>query len=230
MSTVVAFPLPAGEAPLPAALRRRLEEHEVAERSLERVIKRNMVATVQALAATIELRDPYTAHHQRRVAGLATGIGRLLGLTSAELCGLELAATIHDIGKLSVPTEILAKPGPITAAEFELIKGHATAGADVLRGIDFPWPVRETVWQHHERMDGSGYPRGLRGGQILAEARILAVADVTDAMASHRPYRTARGLDAALDEIESGSGTRYDADVARACTKLFREVGHRLPD
>jgi HD-GYP domain-containing protein (c-di-GMP phosphodiesterase class II) len=196
----------------------------------ERKIKRSLIGTVQALAATIELRDPYTAVHQRRVADIAVGIGRLLGLSATQLCGLDLAATIHDIGKLGVPAEILAKPGRISQPEYELIKGHAAAGAEVVKAVDFPWPIRDIIWQHHERMDGSGYPRGLKGDEILLEARILAVADVTEAMASHRPYRKALGIDAALAEIESGRGTRYDARCVDACLKLFRELGHRLPD
>jgi HD-GYP domain-containing protein (c-di-GMP phosphodiesterase class II) len=193
-------------------------------------VKRGHIAAVQALAAAMELRDPYTAVHQRYVADLAVGIGRVLGLSSSRLCGLDLAATIHDIGKLGVPTEILTKAGRLSATEFELIKGHAAAGADVVAGMEFPWPVREIIWQHHERLDGSGYPRRLKGDQILLEARILAVADVTEAMASHRPYRKALGVDAALAEIEAGRGTRYDADAADACTKLFRELGHSLPE
>jgi HD-GYP domain-containing protein (c-di-GMP phosphodiesterase class II) len=216
VSAVLALPLPATE---PRAFL-----------SAERKAKRAHIATVQALAATIELRDPYTAIHQRRVADVAVGIGRLLGLTSSQLCGLDLAATIHDIGKLGVPSEILTKPGRISATEFELIKSHAAAGAGVVAGIDFPWPVRDIIWQHHERLDGSGYPRRLKGDEILPEARILAVADVTEAMASHRPYRKALGVDAALAEIEAGRGTRYDADAVDACTRLFRELGHSLPD
>jgi HD-GYP domain-containing protein (c-di-GMP phosphodiesterase class II) len=216
VSAVLALPLPAVESDPRVAAERR--------------IKRSLIGTVQALVATIELRDPYTAVHQRRVADIAVGIGRVLGLTAAQLCGLDLAATIHDIGKLGVPLEILAKPGRISSAEYELIKGHAAAGAEVVKSIDFPWPIRDIIWQHHERLDGSGYPRGLKGDEILLEARILAVADVTEAMASHRPYRKALGIDAALAEIESGRGTRYDARCVDACIRLFRELGHRLPD
>jgi HD-GYP domain-containing protein (c-di-GMP phosphodiesterase class II) len=218
VSTVLALPLP-----LPAAE----PDPRVAA---ERKVKRNLIATVQALAATIELRDPYTAMHQRRVADLAVGMGRLLGLSSSQLCGLDLAATIHDIGKLGVPVEILSKPGRISTIEYELIKGHAAAGAEVVAGIEFPWPIRDIIWQHHERLDGSGYPRRLRGDEIMLEARILAVADVTEAMTAHRPYRKALGIDAALTEIEASRGTRYDADAVDACTKLFRELGHRLPE
>ena len=215
MSAVLALPLSVAE-PDPRAV-------------AERRVKRSLIETVHALAATIELRDPYTAVHQRRVADVAVGIGRQLGLTASQLCGLDLAATIHDIGKLGVPAEILSKPGRISATEFELIKGHAAAGAEIVRGVDFPWPIRDIIWQHHERMDGSGYPRGLKGDEIVLEARILAVADVTEAMASHRPYRRALGIDAALAEIESGRGKRYDANCVDACLKLFRELGHRLP-
>ena len=216
MSAVIALPLPA--------------IGPVARDAAERRHKQTLISTVQALAATIELRDPYTAIHQRRVADVAIGIGRVLGLTSAQLCGLDLAATIHDIGKLGVPAEILAKPGRISGTEYELIQTHAAAGAAIVAGIEFPWPVRDIIWQHHERMDGSGYPRRLKGDQILPEARILAVADVTEAMASHRPYRRALGIEAALNEIESGRGARYDADAVDACLKLFHELGHRLPE
>ena len=216
MSAVIALPLPAVEPDVRFAAERR---H-----------KQSLISTVHALAATIELRDPYTAMHQRRVADLAIGIGRLLGLSSSQLCGLDLAATIHDIGKLGVPAEILAKPGRITPIEYELIKAHAAAGAEIVAGIDFPWPIRDIIWQHHERLDGSGYPRGLKGDAIVLEARILAVADVAEAMASHRPYRKALGLESALDEIKSGRGKRYDAAAVDACVSLFRDLGHRLPD
>lgn len=196
----------------------------------ERRLERGLIGIVQALAATVELRDPYTAMHQRRVADIAGGIGRLLGLSGAQLCGLDVAAAIHDIGKLGVPAETLAKPGRITPIEYELIKGHAAAGANIVKHIEFPWPVRDIIWQHHERLDGSGYPRGLRGDQVMIEARILAVADVVEAMASHRPYRKALGIGAALAEIEAGCGVRYDAAAVQACLRLFRDLGHQLPD
>jgi HD-GYP domain-containing protein (c-di-GMP phosphodiesterase class II) len=232
MSAVIALPLrgPDSDARVIAQLRRQLAEHQARERALIGAVEDGMEATVRVLAAATELRDPYTASHQRRVAELTLGIGRLLGLPADRLRGLELAAVIHDVGKLSVPSELLCKPGLITSAEFELIKGHAAAGAELLKGIEFAWPIREIVWQHHERLDGSGYPRGLKGDQILIEARILAVADVVDAMGYHRPYRSAPGILAALAEVQSGRGKRYDANCVDACLKLFRELGQRLPD
>jgi PAS domain S-box-containing protein len=193
-------------------------------------LERSMEGTVHALAYTVEARDPYTAGHQRRVADLATAIAQELGRPEPARRGLELAASIHDIGKISVPAEILAKPSKLTPLEFELLKGHAEAGFQILKDVTFPWPVAEIIRQHHERLDGSGYPRGLKGEQILPEAKILAVADVVEAMISHRPYRAAMGLDSAMNEIAKGRGTIYDADIVDACVKLFRERGFRIPD
>ncbi len=191
-------------------------------------LARSLDATVESLAHTVELRDPYTAGHQRRVAEIAVGLAGELGLSPDRIKGLRLAASIHDIGKISIPAEILAKPSRLSPMEFELIKGHAEAGYELLQGIAFPWPIAEMIRQHHERLDGSGYPRGLKGDEILLEARIMAVADVLEAMASHRPYRAARGLPDALAEIERGRATAYDPDVADACLRLFREKGFQL--
>jgi putative nucleotidyltransferase with HDIG domain len=193
-------------------------------------LERSMEGTVQALASTVELRDPYTAGHQRRVAALATAIARELGVSKQAVRGLEIAATIHDIGKINVPAEILAKPGKLTPVEFELIKTHAEAGYQILKGVDFPWPVAEMIRQHHERLDGSGYPRGLKAAEILREAKILAVADVVEAMSSHRPYRQGKGLDAALEEIVRNRGCLYDGDAVNACVRLFREKGFKIPE
>ncbi|MDP3859485.1 MAG: PAS domain S-box protein [Stagnimonas sp.] len=193
-------------------------------------LERSMEATVQALAGTVEIRDPYTAGHQRRVADIALGIGRLLGLSTDRLRGLQLAAVIHDIGKLSVPAEILSKPGKLSAVEYELIKGHAEAGYQIIKDIEFPWPVAEIVRQHHERLDGGGYPRGLKGAQILPEAMILAVADVVEAMSSHRPYRSSRGVAAALEEISRGRGSAFDPDTVDACLRLFGDGGFKMPE
>lgn len=195
-----------------------------------RQLGRSMESTVAALASTVEIRDPYTAGHQRRVAEIAVSIGALLGLPEHQLQGLDFAATIHDIGKLSIPAEILSKPSRLTAIEYALVQGHAEAGFEIVKDIDFPWPVAEMIRQHHEREDGSGYPRGLKGEQILLEAKILAVADVVESINSHRPYRPARGIDVALDEIYRGRGTLYDAEVADVCLKLFRERGYKIPD
>ena len=180
---------------------------------------------ISVLAATVERRDPYTAGHQRRVAELASAIGRTLGLDPARIEGLHFAATIQDIGKIYVPAEILARPGKLGATEFELVKAHAQVGYEIVKDVEFPWQVADMIRQHHERLDGSGYPQGLKGDQILFESRILAVADVVEAMSSHRPYRPGLGLDAALAEIRQEAGTKLDAQVVDACERVFREQG-----
>jgi PAS domain S-box-containing protein/putative nucleotidyltransferase with HDIG domain len=179
-------------------------------------------AIVDALASTIELRDPYTAGHQRRVAELAVAIARELGLSAEEQTGLRIAGLVHDVGKIVVPSEILSKPGRLSQLEMNMVRVHPEAGFNVLRGIDFPWPVAEVVHQHHERLDGSGYPQGLTGDEILLGARILAVADVVEAISSHRPYRAALGIEAALAEVEAGRGKLYDPQVVDACLAVFR--------
>jgi HD-GYP domain-containing protein (c-di-GMP phosphodiesterase class II) len=152
-----------------------------------------------------------------------------LGFNEIGLEGLRVAGYLHDIGKVGIPTEILSKPGKISAIEYQLIQGHAQAGYDVLHSMEWPWPVAEVALQHHERIDGSGYPQGLKGDAILLEARIVAVADVVEAMSSHRPYRAALGTDMALAEIELGSGTKYDPKVVEVCLELFREAGFQIP-
>ena len=181
--------------------------------------------TVAAVAAAVEARDPYTAGHQRRVAALAAAIAGDLGLSSSAIEGILVGATIHDIGKLAVPAEILSKPGRLTSAEFALVKEHPKVGYKIVSGIDFPWPVADMILQHHERMDGSGYPFGLAGADILLDAKIIAVADVVEAMASHRPYRPSSGANAALAQIESDRGRLLDADAVDACLRLFRDNG-----
>jgi HD-GYP domain-containing protein (c-di-GMP phosphodiesterase class II) len=185
----------------------------------------NLKSTVEAIATSVEMRDAYTAGHQRRVAELATAIAREIGLTEWQIEGLFLAATIHDVGKINIPAELLSKPGKLLPLEFQMIQTHAQTGYDIIKGINFPWPIGQMVLQHHERLDGSGYPNRLKGEAILIEARILAVADVVDAMLAHRPYRPALGLDAALAEIEAGRGRLYDPAVADACIALFRQKG-----
>ena len=187
------------------------------------------MSTVAVATTLSEMRDPYTAGHERRVAEIAVTIGAELGFDARRQEGLRVAGYLHDVGKITIPAEILAKPGKLTAVEFELIQGHAQASYDVLKGVEFPWPVAEVALQHHERMDGTGYPQGLKGDAILLEARILAVADVVEAMSSHRPYRPGLGIDKALAEIERGRGTEYDPMVADACLKLFREKGYAIP-
>jgi len=181
--------------------------------------------TIQVLSTISEKRDPYTAGHQTRVADLTRAIAQDMGLPPERVEGLRLAGTIHDIGKVSIPAEILSKPARLTKIEFDMVKSHSQVGHDILRDVDFAWPLAGMVLQHHERMDGSGYPLGLKGEAILLEARILAVADVVEAMASHRPYRPALGIEAALDEIEKNSGILYDPGVVSACLGLFREKG-----
>ena len=186
-------------------------------------LRKALETTVRTVAVTVETRDPYTAGHQRGVADLSRAIAMELELTSDRIDGIQMAALIHDLGKISVPAEILSKPTKLTELEFGLIKTHSQSGYDILKDIDFPWPIARMILEHHERMDGSGYPRNLRGDDILLESRILAVADVVESMASHRPYRPAMGLNAAIEEIEKNRGTIYDADVVDACLRLIRE-------
>jgi HD-GYP domain-containing protein (c-di-GMP phosphodiesterase class II) len=162
------------------------------------------------------------------VADLAVAIGSELGFGTDRLEGLKVAGNLHDIGKIAIPSEILSKPGKLTSAEFRLIQEHTQASYDALKGVDFPWPVAQIALQHHERMNGTGYPQGLKGEAIMMEARILAVADVLEAMASHRPYRPGWGIEKALAEIERGRGTLYDVDVADACLRQFRQKGYQL--
>ena len=182
-----------------------------------------MGGIVRAMSLTVEARDPYTAGHQRKVADISIAIAGLMKLSPEQTKGLEMAALIHDLGKINVPYEILNKPGRLTSTEFEIIKSHPKIGYDIMKTIEFPWPLAKAVYQHHERIDGSGYPEGVRGDDIILEARILAVSDVVEAMASHRPYRPAIGLSVALEEIEGRRGTLYDAGVVDACLVLFRE-------
>ncbi|HUX25055.1 MAG TPA: HD domain-containing phosphohydrolase [Burkholderiales bacterium] len=189
-------------------------------------LTRSMEGTIQAMAATLETRDAYTAGHQRRVAELVLAIARELNMPEDDIHAAHLAALVHDLGKIQVPAEILSKPGKLLPVEFELIKYHPTSGYNILKDVDFPWPIAEIVYQHHERLDGSGYPRGLKGDELLLAAKILAVADTIEAMSSHRPYRAALGIDKALAEIEQGRGSLYDAGAVDACVKLFQE--HRF--
>ncbi len=200
---------------------RKLAEEELRESYAK--VRRMFDDIVNVLASTIELRDPYTAGHQRRVAELVAALGSELDLPPEGLNGLRIAGLVHDVGKVVVPAEILSKPGQLSELEMYLVRAHPEAGFNVLRGIDFPWPVAEIVYQHHERLDGSGYPRGLKGDDVLFEARILAIADVVEAMSSHRPYRPALGIEAALAEIEAGKDRLYDPRVVDACVSVFRK-------
>ncbi len=201
---------------------RSLREH-VAHEALDKRWRASLEATVGAIASTVETRDPYTAGHQQRTARLAVAIASQLGLPERQIHGLYLAGIIHDVGKIDVPAEILSKPGKLTDLQYQLIQAHAEAGYAIIKGVDFPWPIAEMVRQHHERLDGSGYPHGLKADAILTEAKILAVADVVEAMMSHRPYRASLGIDAALAEIEEGKGRLYDPAAVEACVMLFRE-------
>jgi PAS domain S-box-containing protein len=203
-----------------------ITERKQAEEEVKRgheQLHETLISTVNALASTVEMKDQYTAGHQPRATQLARAIAKEMDLSEEQIEGIRMAASIHDIGKIMVPAEILNKPGPLTEIQYEMIKMHPRAGYDVLKGIKFPWPVAQIVLQHHERMDGSGYPQGVSGEDILLEARILAVADVVEAMASHRPYRPAFDMKVALAEISKNRGVLYDPTVVDACVKLFAE-------
>lgn len=200
------------------------ERRQYAER-----LRASLEEALQAIAATVEMRDPYTAGHQRRVAQLAVDIAREIGLLDDQVHGIHLASIVHDLGKIHIPAEILSKPAKLSEIEFSLIMTHPQAGFEILKGIAFPWPIAQTVWQHHERLDGSGYPHGLTSDAIILEARILAVADVVEAMSSHRPYRPGLGIGAALEEIERNRGVLYDPDAVDACLRLFRTRQYKLP-
>ncbi len=192
-------------------------------------LQASLMQTVEVATLLSEMRDPYTAGHERRVAEIAAAIGKEMGLDEHTQEGLRIAGHLHDIGKINIPSEILAKPSKLTELEYEIIKGHPESGYNVLKDVDFPWPVAQVALQHHERINGTGYPQGLKGEDILLEARITAVADVVEAMGSHRPYRPGLGLEPALNEIERGMGTLYDIEVAQACLRLFKEKGYSLP-
>ncbi len=205
----------------------RRQAQQQVQQSLER-LQKTIKEIIQAMAYIGEVRDPYTAGHQRRVAQLSLEIARSMGLTEPQYEGLTMAAFVHDIGKILVPADILSKPGKLTKPEFDMLKDHTRIGYEILKNIEFPWPIANIVLQHHERMDGSGYPSGLFGDQIIIEARILAVADVVEAMSSHRPYRPALGIEKALSEINMNRGTLYDSSVVDTCVKLFNEKGFSL--
>jgi len=205
---------------------RMLAERE-RKQNTEKILKA-MGDTIKAMAMTVEIKDPYTSGHQQRVSNLATCIAQEMKLTDEQIKGISIAGTIHDIGKMYVPSEILSKPGQLNAIEFALVKMHSQAGYEILKIIEFPWPVAQTVLQHHERMDGSGYPDHLSGKDIILEAKIIAVADVVEAIASHRPYRPALGIDKALDEISRRKGVLYDSNVVDACLTLFNERGFKF--
>jgi PAS domain S-box-containing protein/putative nucleotidyltransferase with HDIG domain len=208
-----------------------ISDRKHAEEELQRSyhkLRETLIATVNTLASTVEMRDPYTAGHQRRVTILACAMAEEMGLAEEQFDGLRMAGLIHDIGKISVPVEILNKPGRLSETEFNIIKTHPQTGYNIIKEIEFPWPVAQIILQHHERLDGSGYPQGLKDGGIMLEAKILTVADVVEAMASHRPYRPALGIEVALEEIAKHRGTLYDPEVADICTSLFIDKGFVL--
>jgi len=217
---------------------RRLQaENRQYQENLEEIVRQRtgelrdaLEGTIRAMALAVESRDPYTAGHEQRVARLARAIAVEMGRPEEEVLGTYYAGLVHDVGKISVPAEILTYPGKLGKEELGIIRKHPETGARILSTVRFPWPLAEIVLQHHERLDGSGYPLGLSGDAIRIEARILAVADVVEAMANHRPYRAALGIEAALAEIVERRGTFYDTDVVDACVRLFREKGFKLDD
>ncbi|MGD0169360.1 MAG: PAS domain S-box protein [Smithella sp.] len=205
----------------------RKQGEEKLQRTLES-LRKAVGTTIQVMVSAVEMRDPYTAGHQIRSADIARAIAIEMGLDQNRIDGIHIAGSIHDIGKLSIPSEILSKPTNLTRLEFSLIKEHPRSGYEMLKDVESPWPLAEIIYQHHELMNGTGYPRNLKGDEILVEARILAVADVVEAMTSHRPYRASLGIAAALEEIEKNKGILYDNTVVDACLRLFREKGYQL--
>jgi len=206
---------------------RQKQTQQELEKNIQKMQKM-LSQTVSSLATALEINDPYTAGHQRKMGRLATAIAKEMSFSNDQIEGISVAANLHDIGKINVPSEILSKPGKLSEIEWQFIKTHSQAGYEIIKEIEFPWPVADIVLQHHERIDGSGYPRGLAGDEILIGARILAVADVIEAMASHRPYRPSLGLNIALEEISQNKGILYDPEVVDACLKLFKEKGYQL--
>ena len=212
------------------SLEARVQEQTAELRTSFDMLGRAMEGTIQALATMVEARDRYTAGHQVRVADLACMIARQMGVTESRIPIIRIAALIHDVGKVCVPTEILNKPAPLSPIEFEIVKQHPKAAYDVLSKIEFPWAIADIVLQHHERLDGSGYPSGLRGDQIHLEAQIIGVADVVEAMSSHRPYRAALGTEKGLEEISKGKGTLFDPVIVDACLQVFHQGGFKFKD
>jgi PAS domain S-box-containing protein len=206
---------------------KRKQAEEKVQHTLDS-LRKAVAATIQVTVAVVERRDPYTAGHQTRVSDLARAIAREMELPQDKIDAVRMAGAIHDVGKVAVPAEILSRPTELSKLEFSLIKEHSQSGYEILKAVESPWPLAEIVYQHHERMDGSGYPRNLKGEDILMEARIIAVADVVESMASHRPYRPALGINLALEEIEKNKGILYDAGAVDVCLRLFREKGYEL--
>jgi len=197
------------------------------QQSMER-LQKAIEGIIDVIVTVVEVRDPYTSGHQKRVAKLAHAIAGEMGLSPQQIEGIRMAGVIHDLGKISIPTEILSMPRKLTEIEFKLVKTHSEVGYSILKDIEFPWPIAQMILQHHEKVDGSGYPQGLKGNHIMLEARILVAADVVEAMASYRPYRPSLGIEAALGEIEKNKGVLYDSAVVDTCLKLFREKGFQF--
>ena len=221
------------DRPADLCVLRDITQRKLADERLQqsyRKLQDTLDGVIQAMALTVETRDRHTAGHQRRVTELAHAIATEIGLSQERSRAVSIAGMLHDLGKITIPTEILSKPGRLTDMEFAIVKTHPKAGYDILKNIEFPWPVAEIVIQHHERLDGSGYPSGLKGDQSALEARILAVADVVEAMASHRPYRPALGIDRALNEVSGNRGRLYDTEVVDACLSVFASGAFRFAD
>lgn len=212
-------------------LKREIAERRMVESRLKSSLtslEKTIEGTINTISSIVDMRDPYTGGHQKHVAQLSRAIAVETGLSDEQTQGIYFAGLIHDIGKLAIPIEILVKPGVISQLEAMIIRTHAQAGWEILKEIEFPWPIAQIVLQHHERMNGAGYPAGLEGKHILKEARIIAVADVVESMTFHRPYRPALGMDKALEEITKGAGVLYDADAVAACTKIIRSTDFRF--
>ncbi len=206
-------------------LKDEIKKHKATQKQLFKALE----STIEAMAKTMEWRDPYTAGHQKRVAGIAVAIGREMGLDEGQLKGIHLGSLVHDMGKVAIPLEILTKPGRLSELEMQMVHQHVQTSFEILKDIPFFWPIAKMVLQHHERLNGMGYPQGLTADQIIIEARILAVADTVEAMSSHRPYRAAIGLDGALLVVQEGRGTLFDEAVVDACLRLFKDQGYHLP-
>ena len=212
---------------------REISERKQAEVALaqeQTKITQQMYEVIDSLSNVIEARDPYTAGHQKRVTDLSVAIAHEMKLAPSLIDGIRFASQVHDIGKISIPTEILTKPSALTSYEIAMLRSHAQAGYEILKPLSFPWPVADIILQHHERLDGSGYPNALKENDILVEAKIIAVADTVEAMSSDRPYRSTKGIDHALEEIETNSGVLYDQEAVKACLDLFRNKGYRFPE
>jgi len=202
------------------ALKSHRDSLETIVRQRTKKLSENIEGTIKTIAHIVDLRDPYTYGHQKRVADISVAIAKQMGLSENTIEGIYFAALIHDVGKIQVPAELLSKPSKLTKAEFNLIKTHPRVGYQLMKEVDFPWPIAELIYQHHEKMNGTGYPRKLSGDRILLGARIIGVADVLEAMSSHRPYRPALGLEKALEEINKNKGILFDTDVVDACMKV----------